>query len=82
MNNHGERDEQALKISYKEKFGGRERGWGVPRGWGSGKERQPFHKITIECYKCHKPGDFQYKFPSWEKKVLIMLSLINNKRCC
>jgi len=26
MNNHGERDEQALKISYKEKFGGRERG--------------------------------------------------------
>ncbi|XP_062010136.1 uncharacterized protein LOC133726576 [Rosa rugosa] len=61
-------DEQALKVSYEDKIGGRGRarggfrGNGVMRGRGRGLNR-----ATIECFKCHHLGHFQYECPKWEK---------------
>lgn len=31
--------------------------------------RQPYNKATIECYKCHKHGHFQFECPSWDKEA-------------
>ena len=56
-------EEQALKISFEDR-GGRGRG----RGQGRGRARG-FNKATIECYKCHKLGHFQYECPSKEGKA-------------
>jgi len=36
---------------------------------GRGRGRQSFNKETIECFKCHKLGHFQYECPNWEKKA-------------
>ena len=49
-------EEQALKVSYEEKAGGRGRGRTAPRGRGRG--RQQFNKAIVECYRCHKLGHF------------------------
>lgn len=38
------------------------------RGGGRGRGRQ-FLRATVECYKCHKLGHYQYECPSWEKEV-------------
>lgn len=59
-------DEQALKVSYDER-GSRGRGAST-RGRGRGRGRQ-FDKATVECYKCHQLGHFQYECPSWNKKA-------------
>ncbi|WKA06415.1 hypothetical protein VitviT2T_024314 [Vitis vinifera] len=67
MNGHG-RDEQALKVTYNDKFAGRGgRGCGAFRGRGRGRGRQAFNKAIVECYKCHQLGHFQYECPKWEK---------------
>ena len=67
MNGH-ERDEQALKVTYDDKFAGRGgRGRGAFRGRGRGRGRQAFNKAIVECYKCHQLGHFQYECPKWEK---------------
>ena len=52
--NH-EEDDQALNV------GGR--GRGSYRGRGRGRGRS-FNKTTIECYNCHKLGNFAYECPS------------------
>lgn len=68
MNGRG-RDEQALKVTYDDRFGGRGggRGRGAFQGRGRGRGRQAFNKAIIECYKCHQLGHFQYECPKWEK---------------
>jgi hypothetical protein len=62
-------EEQALKVIVADRNGGRGRGRGDYRGRGRGRGRQAFNKATIECYKCHQLGHFQYKCPAWEKEV-------------
>lgn len=67
---HGHHDEEhVLKVAQESNLG-RGRGRGVFRGGrGKGRGRQPLNKATIECYKCHKLGHFQYECPDWEKKA-------------
>ena len=78
-----QRDEQALKVTYDNRFGGRRGNQGRGSFQGRGKEigNQAFKKAIIKCYKCHQLGNFQYECPEWEKKQTI-LSLRRNKRCC
>lgn len=48
----------------------RGRGRGAYRGGrGRGRGRQSFNKATIECFKCHKLGNFPYECPALEKKA-------------
>jgi transposase InsO family protein len=70
MNGHGG-DEQALKVTYNDRIGGRGggRAHGVFRGRGRGRGRQAFNKAIVECYKCHQLGHFQYECPKWEKEA-------------
>ncbi|XP_075649764.1 uncharacterized protein LOC142620250 [Castanea sativa] len=65
------RDEHALKVAYDDRIGGRGggRGRGAFRGRGRGRGRQAFNKATVECYKCHQLGHFQYECPKWEKEA-------------
>lgn len=60
-------DDQVLKVSYEDSSG-RGRGRGMGRGRGRGRGRS-FNKATIECFKCHKLGHFQYECPGWEGKA-------------
>jgi hypothetical protein len=60
MNGHGG-DEQALKVTYDDRIGGR--GGGRARGAFRGRGRQAFNKAIVECYKCHQLGHFQYECP-------------------
>ena len=62
MNGHGG-DEQALKVTYDDRIGGR----GGDRAHGKGK--QTFNKAIVECYKCHQLGHFQYECLKWAKKA-------------
>ncbi|KAE9605440.1 putative RNA-directed DNA polymerase [Lupinus albus] len=61
--------EQALKVTgdrsalrSSERFGDRGRWCGGYRGRGRGRS---FNKSTIECYRCHKLGHFQYECPTY-----------------
>jgi len=45
---------------------GTHRGRGLGRGQGRG--RQYFSKATVECFKCHNLGHFQYECPQWNKE--------------
>lgn len=65
-NNYGE-NEQALKVSFER---GRASSYrGMSRGRGRGRGRAGFNKATVECYKCHQLGHFQYECPSWGKEA-------------
>jgi hypothetical protein len=63
-------EEQVLKVTnggrgygIGENFYGRGRGRGRSRG-GKGAK---FNRDLVECYKCHKLGQFQSDCPSWEE---------------
>lgn len=62
-------EERVLQMVTSERNGrGKGRGRssrGSFRGRGSG--RQSFNKNEVECYKCHKLGNFHYECPTWEK---------------
>ncbi|KAI5412682.1 hypothetical protein KIW84_057362 [Lathyrus oleraceus] len=56
-------EEHALKVTH-EGYGGRGRGKAAfrgGRGQGRGRGRLNWSKDTVECYKCHKFGHFQYE---------------------
>lgn len=57
-------NEQALKVESS-----RGRGRGAYRGRGHGRGRQSFTKATVECFKCHNLGHFQYECPQWNKRA-------------
>lgn len=57
-------DEHALKVTHEQSYGGRGRGRTAFRGGqgqGRGRNSQPRSKETVECYKCHKLGHYQYE---------------------
>ena len=60
-------EEQALKVTYE---GGRGHGRISYRGRGRGRGRTDFNKATIQCYRCHRLGHFQYKCPTMNKESL------------
>jgi hypothetical protein len=62
-------EEQALKVTSEDRFYGRGQGRGAPRGGGRGRGRYAFNKTTMECYKCHKLGHFQYEYPTVNKEA-------------
>ena len=41
----------------------------VYRGRGRGKGRAGFNKATVECYRCHNLGHFQYECPFGKQKA-------------
>ena len=53
--------------------GGRGRGHGTYRGRGRGRRRGrgrvDFNKATVECYRCHQLGHFQYECPFGNKEA-------------
>lgn len=63
-----EGEDRVLKI--EDRAGARGRGRAVVlRGRGRGRGRTNFNKATVECYKCHNLGHFQYECPTWHKEV-------------
>jgi hypothetical protein len=59
-------EEHVLKITSDERP---VRGKGGRGGRGRGRGRQSLNRATIECFKCHKLGHFQFECPDWEKKA-------------
>lgn len=62
-------EEQALKATVEAGRGRGERGRGRGMYGGRGRGRQSYNCATIECFKCHKLGHYQYECPSWDKDV-------------
>lgn len=62
-----EEEDQALKI--EDRTDARGRGRATLRGRGRGKRRQSFNRATVECFKCHNLGHFQYECPKWNKEA-------------
>lgn len=59
--------DQLLKVEDQARVRGR--GRAAFRGRGRGRGRQSFNKATVECYKCHSLGHFQYECPKWNKEA-------------
>ncbi|GAA0154298.1 hypothetical protein LIER_12323 [Lithospermum erythrorhizon] len=60
--------EQVLKVEGR--YGERSsRGGGTFRGRGRSGGRQYTNKATVECFKCHNLGHFQYECPRWNKEA-------------
>ena len=36
---------------------------------GRGRGRSTFNKATVECYRCHDLGHFQYEYPRKNKEL-------------
>ncbi|KAG8645967.1 hypothetical protein MANES_10G112229v8 [Manihot esculenta] len=71
-------EEHALKISHGDQYRGRGRGSGRG-GCGRGQGRQNFDKSTVECFRCHKLGHFQWEclqkeanFAEGQEELLLM----------
>ncbi|KAK9928322.1 hypothetical protein M0R45_025465 [Rubus argutus] len=63
-----EGEDHVLKI--EDRAGARGRGRTLFfRGRGRGRGRTNFNKATVECYKCHNLGHFQYECPTWQKEA-------------
>lgn len=87
-----ESEEHALKVSLYKKAVTRGRGRTGTRGRGRGRGRKIQNRATIECYKCHKLGHYQYECPSWDREanyaendeseelLLMAYEEMNNKR--
>ncbi|KAB2616999.1 hypothetical protein D8674_012868 [Pyrus ussuriensis x Pyrus communis] len=59
--------EQALKATTDAKTEG---GFNNHKGRGCGRRGQEvFNKDTVECYKCHNLGHYQYECPKWDKEA-------------
>lgn len=54
---------------YDERFERRGRGRSIFRGRSRGRTSQSFNKATVECFKCHKLGHFQYECPDASRKA-------------
>ncbi|XP_024172399.1 uncharacterized protein LOC112178493 [Rosa chinensis] len=59
--------DQALKV--EDRAGGRGRGRAPLRGRGRGSGHQTFTRATVECFKCHNLGHFQYECPKWNREA-------------
>ena len=57
-------EEEALKVTSKYRFYGKGQGKRVLRGEGRGRGHHAFNKTTMECYRYHKLGHFQYECPT------------------
>ena len=62
-------EEQALKVTSEERLYGRGQGRRPFRGGGRGRGRYTFDKTTVEYYRCHKLGHFQYECPTVNKEA-------------
>ena len=60
-------EEQVLKLEGRMEISNRRRGTYRDRGRGRG--RSTFNKATVEYYKCHDLGHFQYECPKMNKKL-------------
>lgn len=68
--NRRSRDEVDQDLKVEDRYEGRSsRGRGNNNGRGRRRGRQSFNKTTVECFKCHKMGHFQYECPRWEKRA-------------
>ena len=60
-------EEQVLNVVGRSSTNNR--GRGTYRGRGRGRGRINFNKVTVECYKCHNLGHFQYDCPKWKNEA-------------
>ena len=60
-------EEQVLKVEGRTKISNRERG--TYRGRERRRGKLTFNKATVECYRCHDLGHFQYECPNMNKEL-------------